>query len=169
MRLLIVRHGIAMDRDEFATTGQSDDLRPLTTAGRRRMRGVAKGLATVVVPDLIATSPLTRAVETAKILGRAYDIEIGATVDALRPDSPPKEFIAWARTRPSESTVAIVGHEPHLSQLVAWLTTGQLSAFVELKKGGACLLDFEHAPQQSGGTMLWLMRPSQLEALKAPR
>ena len=165
MKLLIVRHAIAMDRDEFVATGQSDDLRPLTAAGRRRMRSVAKGLASTVVPDLIATSPLTRAMETAAILGRAYDVKVGAKVDALRPESPPDELIAWARTQPADSTVAVVGHEPHLSQLVAWLTTGRRSAFLELKKGGACLVEFEGAPKESGGILLWGMRPSQLVAL----
>lgn len=162
MRLLIVRHAIAMDRDEFAATGQPDDLRPLTAAGRRRMRGVAKGLANTIVPDRIATSPLKRAIETGKILSGAYGLEVGVTVDALRPERPPDEFIAWARTQPSSGILAIVGHEPHLSQLVAWLTTGRRSAFVELKKGGACLIEFEGAPRESGGTLLWLMRPSQL-------
>jgi phosphohistidine phosphatase len=166
MKLLVVRHAIAMDRDEFAVTGQSDDLRPLTAAGRRRMRGVAKGLASIVVPDLIAPSPLRRAIETAGIIGRVYDVKIGVSVEALRPDAAPDEFIAWARTQPADSTVAVVGHEPHLSQLVAWLTTGRLSAFVELKKGGACLLAFEGAPKESGGGLLWLMRPSQLASLK---
>src|SRR5207302_6738895 len=122
---------------------------PLTTAGRRRMRGVAKGLATTVVPDLIATSPLTRAMETAKILSLAYKIEIGPTVDALRPDSPPEHFVAWATTQPADSTVAIVGHEPDLSRLIAWLSTGRLTAFVELKKGGACFLEFDGPPKQS--------------------
>jgi phosphohistidine phosphatase len=165
MKLLIVRHAIAMEREDFAPTGKSDDLRPLTATGRRRMRGVAKGLATMVVPDLIATSPLTRAMETARILSRAYGIEIGATVDALRPDRSPDEFITWAKTQPADSTVAIVGHEPHLSQLIGWLTTGRDSAFVDLKKGGACLLDFEGPPEKCGATLLWLMRPSQLEAL----
>ena len=165
MNLLIVRHAIAMDRDDFAATGQSDDLRPLIPAGRRRMRGVAKGIASIVVPDLIATSPLKRAMQTAQILSRAYDIEIGAIVDALRPDRSPDEFVAWAQTQPADGTVAIVGHEPHLSQLIAWLTMGRSSAFVELKKGGACLLDFEGAPAKSGATILWLMRPSQLAAL----
>jgi phosphohistidine phosphatase len=166
MKLLIVRHAIAMDRDEFADTGQSDDLRPLTPAGRRRMRAVAKGLASTVVPDLIATSPLTRAMETGEILGRAYSITVGATLDALRPDSPPDDFVAWARTQPTGSTVAIVGHEPHLSQLVAWLTTGRRSAFLEFKKGGACLLEFDGEPKENGATLLWLLRPSQLASLR---
>jgi phosphohistidine phosphatase len=131
------------------------------------MRGVAKGLANTVVPDLIATSPLKRAMETAKILARAYDLEVGATVDALRPERPPEDFVAWARTQAADGTVAIVGHEPHLSQLIAWLTTGRSTAFVELKKGGACYLEFDSTPRNSGGTLLWLMRPSQLEALRA--
>jgi phosphohistidine phosphatase len=90
-------------------------------------------------------------------------MDVGDTVEALRPEAAPDEFIAWARAKPADATIAIVGHEPHLSTLTAWLLTGNASAFIELKKGGACLLQFEHAPRKAGGTLLWLMRPSQLD------
>jgi phosphohistidine phosphatase len=58
MQLLIVRHAIAMEREEFAKTGRPDSDRPLTDTGRRRMRKNARGLQRISPhPDLIATSP----------------------------------------------------------------------------------------------------------------
>ncbi len=69
MKLLVMRHAIAMDREEFARSGNPDDLRPLTARGARRMKRVAKGLrAQIESLDHLATSPLTRAVETAEIV-----------------------------------------------------------------------------------------------------
>ncbi len=63
MNLLIIRHGAARDRGEFAQTGLSDDLRPLTAEGADEMRRVARGLRTQVKGiDFLATSPLVRAV-----------------------------------------------------------------------------------------------------------
>ena len=75
---------------------------------------------------------------------------------------PPRE---WVATLDKDATVAIVGHEPHLSRLVAWLLTGKPSDFITMKKGGACLLEFEKGARQSGGTLAWLLRPSQLADL----
>src|SRR5262245_49797749 len=59
MHLLVVRHAIAEDKDVFARTGRSDDLRPLTDDGRAKMRRAADGLRSVAPEvDLVATSPL---------------------------------------------------------------------------------------------------------------
>jgi len=67
MQLLLIRHAIAEDRFEFARTGQSDYYRPLTERGRARMARGATGLRTLVPDiDVLATSPLTRAVQTAE-------------------------------------------------------------------------------------------------------
>jgi phosphohistidine phosphatase len=62
-------------------------------------------------------------------------------------------------------TVAIVGHEPHLSGLVTWLMTGQIDSRLELKKGAACLLRFERAPGEGEATLRWALTPSQLRDL----
>ncbi|MGH7674557.1 MAG: SixA phosphatase family protein, partial [Gemmatimonadales bacterium] len=73
MQLLIVRHAIAQDRDEHATSGQDDSLRSLTREGRVKMRQAAKGLHRLVKTlDVLATSPLARAAQTAEILGAEY-------------------------------------------------------------------------------------------------
>ena len=56
MKLLVVRHGAAMDQEEFARTGESDDLRPLTAEGMAEMKAVAIGLrAEVETLDVLAT------------------------------------------------------------------------------------------------------------------
>src|SRR5262245_21183379 len=65
MRLLIIRHAIAVPR---GTADIPDDERPLTKRGRRRFRTAAAGLARVVKrPDFVLSSPLPRARETAEI------------------------------------------------------------------------------------------------------
>ena len=59
MTLLIIRHGIAMDRDEFAKTCPDDGLRPLTKEGRKKMRQAAAGLKSIIkaIDVLVSTPP----------------------------------------------------------------------------------------------------------------
>jgi phosphohistidine phosphatase len=165
MDLLIIRHGIAEDKDAFATAGQSDDLRPLTAKGRKKMARVARGLrATVQQVTLFAASPLVRARETADIVAKEYSAEIGAITETLRPDAPLDDFVEWLGSRGEHSAVAVIGHEPHLGNLATFLMCGTGESRVELKKGGACLLSFSERPKRGGATLHWLMTPNQLEA-----
>lgn len=166
MQLLIVRHSAAEDKEDFAKTGKSDDLRPLTAEGKETMAQAAKGLREVV-PEIseLATSPLVRARETAEILARAYRIEIGATTDVLSPEAPVEKFIEWIADRAKRDVIAVVGHEPHLSALTTWLMCGTKESRIELKKGGACLLTFHGAPKAGSATLEWLMHPKHLRAL----
>src|SRR5256884_9892964 len=73
MRLMVVRHAIAEDRGVYARTHTDDAGRPLTSEGRRKMERVALGLKELVPAlDLLAASPLKRAVDTAEIIAAAY-------------------------------------------------------------------------------------------------
>lgn len=174
MNLLVVRHAIAEDKERFAATGRSDDQRPLTEEGREKMRRAADGLKQVARrAHVLASSPLLRARETAEIIGpalRAPRIEI---VEALRPDRHYEEFLTWLHGRGApnggedgdERTVAVVGHEPHLSGLVTWLMTGMTESRVELKKGAACLLEFSRAPAAGAATLRWALTPAHLRML----
>ena len=73
MRLLFIRHAIADDREEWAKSGRPDADRPLTDRGRDRMRRAARGLTRLITqPDIIATSPYLRAVETAAIVSNEF-------------------------------------------------------------------------------------------------
>lgn len=165
MKLLVVRHATAADKDEFARTGKSDDLRPLTAAGKREMREVARGIREVVPEvDALATSPLVRAVQTAEILGDVYDRK-PALVEWLRPEESYEDFAEWGRSHREKQMVAIVGHEPHLSGLVSWLLASSKRSLIELKKAGACLLDVGDRPGPSSATLLWSMAPKHLRAI----
>jgi phosphohistidine phosphatase len=169
MRLLIVRHAIAVDRERFAETGEPDDARPLTAKGRRRMRRGARGLRRIVPHlDALAASPLPRAWETAEIIARAYRRRTHppASLDALAPDTPLEAARDWLRAQPRGATVAIVGHEPHLSTFAAWLLTGRKAPLFELAKGGACLLAFEDEIAESRARLCWLLRAGQLRRLR---
>ncbi len=163
MRLLLIRHAIAEEREDFAQTGQPDDKRPLTKRGKRRMRQAAIGLRSLV-PELstLASSALVRALETAGIVSAAYqDLEV-QILDALAPGGTLTELAAWLRARRADSTTALVGHEPDLGQLATWLTTGEPDSRMTFKKGGACLLEFAGVVDAGKATVVWSHAPREL-------
>jgi phosphohistidine phosphatase len=167
MRLLVIRHAIAEDRDEWAFSGKPDAERPLTRDGRDRMRRAADGIA-LEVPrlDLIATSPLVRAVQTAEIVADEYAGKELTVVNELSPECAPEALLPWLRSHEPDTTIAVVGHEPHLGFLVGWLLTGRHESFVELKKGAAVLLEFDDPPAAGNATLLWALQPGQLRRLR---
>jgi len=160
VKLVLIRHGRAQDRILL----QRDHARSLTAQGRRRMRLAGRGLRTLL-PDLdvLATSPLVRACQTAEIVARVYDHAPGITrLPALKPGQPLRAVLAWLREQPPEATVALVGHEPDLGRLISWLLSGRQTSFVQFKKGGAALLEFSHVPRAGNGTLVWLLSATQL-------
>ncbi|HYJ80799.1 MAG TPA: histidine phosphatase family protein [Longimicrobiaceae bacterium] len=167
MKLLVVRHAIAEDRDEFAYTGRPDAERPLTKQGRERMRRAVAGLVHLAPRiDVLATSPLVRAVQTADLVAEEYGGLQPVTVDELAPEHAPEAMLPWLRTHEGDAVVAVIGHEPHLSFLVGWLLTGRHESFVELKKGAATLLDFDDPPAAGNATLLWALAPGHLRRIR---
>ena len=164
MQLLVIRHAIAQAREEF--TGDDDALRPLTKEGRRQMKRAAKGLRRIVGDlDVLGSSPLLRAMQTADVVAEQFvGVDI-TTVEALDPDSTLPSFVSWLRTQRGAERVAVVGHEPHLGTLITWLLTGIDEPRVPLKKGGACLLDFPSLPRKGGATLQWALTPALLRDL----
>lgn len=184
MNLLVVRHAIAMDQEDFQRAARAsarakgadedieanDELRPLTDDGARKMKKNAKGIAKLVDrPDLLVTSPLIRAVQTAQILDEhGWHGVSRAVTNTLKPGTEPSEFLAWLKSRDeakSKSTIAIVGHEPHLSSLVSWLLTSSSRSIFDLKKGGACLLEFKAGIEKGRAKLLWLSTPAHLRKI----
>jgi phosphohistidine phosphatase len=165
MQLIVVRHAIAMEREDFAKSGRPDSDRPLTDTGRRRMRKNSRGLQRIAPrPDVIATSPWLRAADTARVLAETLGIEGMETLDLLTPDHPPSELAGWLNERIGIATIAVVGHEPHLGELVTWLVGGTGSNF-EFKKGGACLLRVDDQVEPGAAVVQWHLTPAQLRAL----
>jgi phosphohistidine phosphatase len=166
MRLLVIRHAVAEDRDAFAVTGQPDARRPLTDDGRKKMKAAVRGLKGIVPRlDVLATSPLLRAAQTAEIVSQAYGRMETRTVEELSPERRPDELLGWLRSHQPGDTVAVVGHEPHLGFLVGWLLTGRNDSFVEFKKGGAVLLEFDDPPAGGNAVLTWALSPRLLRSL----
>lgn len=166
MRLLIIRHGIAEDREVWARTSSNDDDRPLTDEGRQKMVLNAKGLRRAIdAIDVLATSPLVRARQTAQIVADSFKLGRIETSKSLVPDTLPSQFVEWLERHRDKSVVAVVGHEPHLGLLVTWLLTGVEESHVDLKKGAACLLEVEGAPGPGSARLCWSIAPSQLRDL----
>jgi phosphohistidine phosphatase len=173
MNILVIRHAIAADRERYADKHDGDDgLRPLTARGRKRMRGAARGLRRVVPKvDLLATSPLTRAVQTAEIIAAAYHGVKRVEVAQLAAEKSVTSLLRWLQDlhagRPDKKdfTVALIGHEPQLGVFVSWMATGLQESFVQFKKGGACLLHCNADVKPGRATLLWLLKPSHLRVL----
>jgi phosphohistidine phosphatase len=161
MRLLIVRHAIAEERQDFHGRSADDALRPLTADGAAKMRRGARGLRQLV-PELevLSTSPLVRARQTAEILAEAYPGVPIEVAEPLAPGHPPAEALEWLRRR-RVAAAAAVGHEPGLSFLASWLIAAGERSALELKKGAACLVDLPRLAA-GAGTLLWLAPPRML-------
>lgn len=169
MRLLVIRHAIAVDREEFARSHADDSARPLTAEGRAKMERAASGLKQLV-PELalLASSPVKRAYDTATIVARPYDIEV-ERIPELAPGTPLDRAVAWLAGLPARGTVAIVGHEPDLSRLVCALLSGVDRPFIEFRKGAACLLEFSGPVARGGGVLDWFLGPKHLRRCSPDR
>lgn len=166
MKLLMIRHAIAEEREDFARTGKDDRLRPLTDEGRKKMTKAAKGLRKLVPEiDLLATSPLTRAAQTGAILDSVYDDLPEVEIEELGPETTPAAFLAWLRQQKDAETIAVVGHEPSISLFLSWLLTGTERHLFQFRKGGVCLLEFEGEVGAGTATLLWALTPSQLREI----
>lgn len=153
MRLLIVRHAIALPR---GTPGVPDAERPLTPRGRRRFESAARGLARALPrPDALLTSPWKRARQTADILAAAYGRLEPKDTPALAGESV--EALAQILSGyPAEASVAIVGHEPWLSGLLARLLGSADGGGLEFKKGGVAVVEAPGSLEEGGRLVAYL-------------
>jgi phosphohistidine phosphatase len=164
LRCVLFRHGIATVREEW--TGKDAD-RPLTDKGKRKVRRAAAGLKQLDVrPSHMLTSPLIRAVETARLLHVTFAVGSPLQlVDELLPDAPPEKMISLLHDLPPGSCVLCVGHEPHLGMTASMLLSGRLSGAFPLKKAGACLIELPLPAKSGRGRLIWWLTPSQLRII----
>ena len=161
MQLLLIRHAVAMPR---GTSGVADDDRPLTPKGRKKFQAAAAGLRRIVErPDLLLTSPLPRARATAEIAAQAFGRIEPRTEPALGGDSVSRIIAALEKVADSD-LVAVVGHEPVLSGVLAHVLGVRDAGRLEFKKGGAALVDLPRGPAV-GGHLIWFVKPRILRAL----
>ncbi len=161
MRLLIIRHAIAVPR---GTPGIPDADRPLTPEGERKFRQAARGLARLRKrPDALLTSPWRRALQTAEIAAEAWG-RITPTQTPALAGGTFEELAATLADHSPNATVALLGHEPHLSALLARLLGTTHDDRLTFRKGGAALIDLP-AGLDDGGRLVWYVPPKILREL----
>ncbi len=164
MILYVLRHGTA----EEAAPGGDDGARRLTPDGRAKLEVAARGMKALGLRfDVLLTSPLPRAAETAAIVAGVHGGEpVPRPLDALRPGVPPAETVRALRPFARQDHVALVGHEPGLSGVVALLLTGSTDGLtLALKKGSLVAVELPGLAARGGATLRWMLTARQLRRL----
>ena len=162
MNIYIIRHAIAVDRG--TPEYEDDSQRPLTDKGKKKMRQIARGLLALGVDfDLILSSPYVRAKETAEILAEVLKTKTAvAFSENLIPMGDPDLLIAEMNEKYNVNSIALVGHEPHLSTLISLLVSENASLDMTLKKGGVCRLSADDLHHNRKAALEWLLTPGIL-------
>lgn len=158
MRLLLIRHGPAGERDPLRWPDDRD--RPLTDKGVVRTREALRGMVKLE-PQLthVLHSPLARAQQSAYVLLEEADPEHGGeALESLIPGGSWRRTLTALESLPAQSVVALVGHEPDLGKLAGVLLFGAPRA-LPLKKAGACSIDFESKAVAGAGELRWFLPP----------
>lgn len=154
MNVFVLRHGKAAPPSRRIP---SDHDRPLTTPGRRELAKTGRALRRMGIrPDTLASSPLLRAVQTAEVISGyvGADMEIW---DGLKPETSPTHTIDVIRSTGADS-IMVVGHEPHLTNLISHMISGR-DAYMSLKKGGlACV----RLSVPGRGELRYILTPKQM-------
>ena len=148
MQLYFLRHGEA----DWPGWTKPDDERPLTDFGKKEVRQVAKFLNRLKVkPDLIVTSPLPRALQTAEVAAEQLKTKLRQD-EALEPGFGISELRTVLKRHRSK-VLMLVGHEPDFSSVISALT----GASLKLSKAGVALVNID--PEAQEGRLLWLFPP----------
>ncbi|MDE3154492.1 MAG: phosphohistidine phosphatase SixA [Acidobacteriota bacterium] len=163
LELYLVRHATAEDR---GVAWPDEARRPLSEDGKAGWRKASRGLQRWGVSiDLILTSPLVRARQTADILAAALQPHPPVVeTDALAPGATLAPLLAALAAHGRRHRIALVGHEPDLGQLAARLAG--LRQPLPFKKGAVCRIDFPSAPPEPPGTLRWFLPPGALRRMR---
>ncbi len=161
--LYLVRHGVSEERGE---AWPDDGKRPLTGEGMSGMRKAARGLARLgVALDVVLTSPLVRARQTAEILAGEFEPKPAVVnLESLALEGSYPAVAADLEKHAKKTRLALVGHEPAIGELAARLIGSRHP--IEFKKGAVCRIDVDDLPPSGPGKLRWLLTPKILKSLK---
>jgi len=161
MQLYIVRHGIAIDREDPKCP--PDPERFLTDEGTEKSRQVAKGVAEIAsLPDLMISSPYVRAVQTAEVFAEVLEYSKNKIrkSDLLLPGAEPLQLFRELAKDKDLSAVFVFGHAPHLDDLLA-TALGTKHHISSLKKAGVAFVEMKRIVPPTG-ELVWLATPKLL-------
>lgn len=162
MKLIFLRHGLA--EGHFSFDQDADFERELTEEGIKRLNKTFKVFKKVQPTiDVIFSSPLARAIQTAELFWSYYqdsDLEMMADLDIL---DDPRHLVEYISFLPSDGCYAFIGHDPHITKVVAaLLSLHPEHDFMTIKKGGICVLE---GGMWKGFTMELLLQPKVIQTM----
>ncbi|MCX7832862.1 MAG: phosphohistidine phosphatase SixA [Ignavibacteria bacterium] len=163
MKILLIRHAEAIDYE--TETVRNDEWRFITPKGRKTSLSVFKKLKDEFFTlEKIYSSPHIRSVQTAEILATylkfKFDVEV---VNELSPDSPVEKVVDLIKRNSIFQTVALVGHDPMMSNLVNVLSGGKVTD-LQMKKSGVACIEYDVKAQK--GEFQWYLNPKTLEKVQ---
>lgn len=161
-RVLLIRHGLAGERDPRASEA-SDTMRPLTAKGRKRLEKIRSLIKSFEIePEIIATSSLLRAKQTAEIFAKSWK---DASIEVW-PELSPEfsvEQVAQMIAKNQPDGLALVGHEPMLAELMRYFLSSGKMPISGLKKGSIILLEFPDLIEKGGAQMQFHLNAALLD------
>ena len=166
MRIYLFRHGEALPKTDPSVS--SDPQRPLIEEGIRKTRQAAEALAKFEIPfDAVYTSPWVRAKQTAKILCEVLGLStVLQEMDELAGDRAVDDVMNALAKQNHHQDIILVGHNPLLSDIAAYLLCLSEGMQVDLKKSGICAVETDRVPPKNPGTLLWAMTNKQLRLMR---
>ena len=162
--LYLIRHGIAEERENY----EEDAQRPLTDEGRKKTRQVAKRLYDLGLRfDLLQTSPLVRAQQTADIFTDLFATPVQQSSE-LAPEGNFETWLSWVtqwlsdHPQPAKASLGIIGHEPDLTSWAEMLIWGEVKGGLVLKKAGIIGLSLPETQPWTNNGVLFLLIPPKL-------
>ena len=160
--LYLVRHAIAAER---GSEWPDDNKRPLTVEGIARFKVAVKGLRSLgMAVDVVITSPLVRARQTADLLSDGLPGRPTVrTIERLAPGHAPGEVLAQLARATRRRRIAVVGHEPGLGELAAHLIGAARP--LPFRKGSVCRIDVQSLAGDRAGSLIWFLPPKALRRI----
>lgn len=156
MLIFLLRHGDALE------IGFEDSERPLSALGERQSRVAGRYLKRAnLVPSLILSSPLKRAMRTAALAGEEAGRDEIISTEYLIPRPGDSELIDEINAH-GQPSVLLVGHEPQLRKFILRLT-GESGMRIELRKGTLVCIESREPVARGSGTLRWILTNEEME------
>lgn len=173
MDLFILRHGCAGNR---LSDPMKDTKRQLTVSGKKEVVEIAKSLKKLGVNfNVIISSPLTRAFQTAKIIAKEYNLtEQIEQSEELKPNGSKDSLSNKLSKLNIDSVILIVGHEPYLSSMINDIISNNADTDrnyntnhnnIVLKKAGLSRIKITSTVPKLKGELRWLLTPRILKKI----
>jgi phosphohistidine phosphatase len=143
-----------------------DEKRPIDKIGEEQSHDVGRALAAIgVTVNVIISSPLTRAMQTAAIVSQEIGHEEKLVLeDSLRPQATLEKFKALLNRYKDKAAIMVVGHDPSMTEFVnGVLSSGSPLAAVEMKKGGVAKVEKD---LRRPAVLKWSMPPKVVQKIQ---